>query len=465
MMRAWSLTCLLLACGSASALAPAAYPHLMEFRDALAAYQRGEHAVARPAFRHLAELGDPEARFNLGVMLLRGEGGDEAPAEGYAWVRWAAEAGLDAASAALPAIEAALDVGERAASEAVLAELRERHGLDRLLPGPEFDRWGDGCVVRNMQRVEPRYPARAAQARQIGYAELHFLLNPTGEVEAVHAMPSLVRDDPFAEAAVRAVRRWSARDCPSSDFRHLRQVILFDLHGRTDYGREAKAWAEAMLAEARAGGGAQAYAVALVDRLLPGLFELAPGERRDLMLRAAVAGVADAREHLGLWLEHAAPEHAARWRLLAARQGHGPALLWAARSNRLDPAERRQALLRAAGEGFLPAVLLAVRELATHPDAERRDAVAALRITSALPERLRREDPSMGQAHAAALAENGQFQEAAQWEQRALRAARRAGRDAGPFEQRLAAYRAGRAWRDAVPVTDDCGDVEVAPAP
>jgi TPR repeat protein len=448
MTRALMLTALLLASGSAAALSAPAYPHLMEFRDAMAAYEGGDHAVARAAFRHLAELGDPEARFNLGVMLLKGEGGEAEPVDGAAWARWALESSHPAATRAWDAIEAALSPEEREAALATLGELRARHDIASKLPKPPYSRAHDGCIAERMQRRAPYYPDRAARAQQIGYAVMHFLITPAGEVDAVHAMPSLVRNDQFADAATRAVRRWSARDCPAEAYRYATQVITFELDGGRDFTASTRKWADETLATARSGGAAEAYAVAVLDDLLKGLFGLEPGEQRELMLRAAVAGVPEARDHLAGWLYRTAPNDARRWRLLAARQGHAPALLWYAMLPEFSETERRAALLRAAHAGFLPAALLAVRDLALDPDHRRRDGAAALRITSALPESLLRVDPSMAQAHAAALAENGRFGEAAEWQQRALRTARRLGRDSTPFELRLQAYRDGRPWRE-----------------
>jgi hypothetical protein len=448
MTRALMLGILLLAGSTAAAIVPAAFPHLMEFRDALADYQRGEHVVARAAFRHLSELGDPEARFNLAVMLLKGEGGVEDEVEALAWMRWAAEAGNETARLALPTVEAALAEDAHRGADELLAALRAEHDALEMLQKEPRQYADSGCLLESMRRASPHYPARSAQERQIGYAVLHFLVSPEGNVDAVHAMPTLIRDDRFAEPARRAVRRWHAHDCPSNRYRHYTQIITFDLHGRTDFSESAHRWAQETLDRARTGDAAHAYLVAEVDAYMDGLFPLEAGERGRLMLRAAIAGIAEARHALAGWLQPISPAHAERWRVLAAGQGFAPALLAVSMRNDLPAAARRDALVRAARDGFLPAVLLAVRELASHPLEEERDGVLALTLTSALPERLLRDDPSLAEAHAAALAENGRMQEAVEWQQRALRVARRLKRERTQSELRLAAYRNGQPWRD-----------------
>ncbi len=44
------------------------------FDAGIAAYERGDYAIALQVFRPLAEEGDAEAQYNLGVMYNRGEG-------------------------------------------------------------------------------------------------------------------------------------------------------------------------------------------------------------------------------------------------------------------------------------------------------------------------------------------------------------------------------------------------------
>lgn len=469
MMRAMMLAALLFAGGPANAYQVAAFPHLMEFDEALAAYRRGDHEVARVAFHHLAELGDSEARFNLGVMLLRGEGGDRDEAGGFAWVRSAAAAGVTNAIAAVPAIEPELDAETIGLAEAQLDSLQARLDADRFgSAGPDAARIHHGCLARHMKRREPRYPQEAARRQQFGYATLHFLVAPDGNVDAVHAMPSLIRDDPFAKPAVQALRGWRAPDCPSTRYRTARQVVIFELPGGGHPGELSPAtrrWADMTLAAARDGSPAHAFQVAEIDRYVPHVFSLEPGERASLMLHAALAGIPEARYRLGVWLYRDAPYLAWRWFVLAARQGFAPAQVMLSGRDDLADGEAHRALIEAAEAGYLPAVLLAVRRLAMHPNPQLRDGERALSLTAALDERLLRTDPSMAEAHAAALAESGRFEEAVRWQERALREGRRLKRDLGQSESRLVAYREARAWRDQALIEHAAVEAEFVETP
>lgn len=59
--------------------------------DAQAAYERGDYATALQLLRLLAERGDAEARFHLGMMYARGDGVAQDNKEAVKWYRLAAE--------------------------------------------------------------------------------------------------------------------------------------------------------------------------------------------------------------------------------------------------------------------------------------------------------------------------------------------------------------------------------------
>ena len=74
---------MLLAMGGAATAGP--------FEDAVAAYQRGDYATALRLWHPLAEQGDSDAQFHLGVMYESGQGVLRNDAEAIKWYRKAAE--------------------------------------------------------------------------------------------------------------------------------------------------------------------------------------------------------------------------------------------------------------------------------------------------------------------------------------------------------------------------------------
>ena len=65
--------------------------HADQLQDGKAAADRGDYPAAFKLLSPLAGQGNAEAQFNLGMMYLDGKGADRDPAQGYAWIRKAAE--------------------------------------------------------------------------------------------------------------------------------------------------------------------------------------------------------------------------------------------------------------------------------------------------------------------------------------------------------------------------------------
>jgi TPR repeat protein len=74
-----------------AAAALVAMPLLADFKAGLDAYQKGDYATAAKEWRTLADEGEPEAQFNLGLLYLDGHGVPQNPAEAVSWFRRAAE--------------------------------------------------------------------------------------------------------------------------------------------------------------------------------------------------------------------------------------------------------------------------------------------------------------------------------------------------------------------------------------
>src|SRR5580704_5497117 len=69
----------------------AAVPALADFQTGLDAYQKGDFVGAAKEWRPLAEQGDPQAQFNLGLLFLDGHGVPQSSMEAANWFRRAAE--------------------------------------------------------------------------------------------------------------------------------------------------------------------------------------------------------------------------------------------------------------------------------------------------------------------------------------------------------------------------------------
>ena len=79
------LTLLTLAAGVA------VVPAFADFQTGVDAYQKGDYVGAAKEWRPLAEMGDPIAQFNLGLLYLDGHGVPQSSMEAANWFRRAAE--------------------------------------------------------------------------------------------------------------------------------------------------------------------------------------------------------------------------------------------------------------------------------------------------------------------------------------------------------------------------------------
>lgn len=89
-----------------------------ELTSATAAYQAGDLPLARERFGAAAQRGNRLAQFNLAVMLITGAGGDPDPAQGAAWLKKAAAAGLVQAQYSLAVFYEHGEIVERSLTEA-----------------------------------------------------------------------------------------------------------------------------------------------------------------------------------------------------------------------------------------------------------------------------------------------------------------------------------------------------------
>ncbi|MSP84039.1 MAG: hypothetical protein EXQ94_14310 [Alphaproteobacteria bacterium] len=106
----WSLAAL--------AVMLAAVPVLADFETGRRAYRAGDYAVALQEWTPLAEAGEPDAAFGLGLIYDRGHGVARDPATAALWYRQAADAGHAGAAYNLGNL---YRLGEGVAQDAVLS--------------------------------------------------------------------------------------------------------------------------------------------------------------------------------------------------------------------------------------------------------------------------------------------------------------------------------------------------------
>src|SRR6266853_1179907 len=98
------------------------------------AYAKGDYGRAFKDYRELAELGQPQAQYNLAVMYAKGQGARQSELNAYAWASLAAEGGYALGKTLADKLRPELAPGSEKLAEDIRAPF-SRAVLDaRLMP-------------------------------------------------------------------------------------------------------------------------------------------------------------------------------------------------------------------------------------------------------------------------------------------------------------------------------------------
>lgn len=397
-----------LLCGLAALLATATAPGAapVAFDATVAAYEAERFEPARSSFQRMAEAGLPEAQFNLGVMTLNGQGGPANRVEAALWVRLAADAEYEPAVEAVEVLMEHLDDDQQSRYRQRLPEWRERHARSALLERyrPEACQSdclepGDGAgpgstrmdvdasgstrsdevlatvddMALTADRTPPRYPRRAAEQAIMGRVILGGWVTGTGELRHPHVVDGFP-EKVFDHAAMEAWTSWQfdwPDGPPDSAPTYISQQIVFTLDEMKE-GPTQRALSEAIEAGEEDLHAAH-KAVWMVERLeLPVSEQARPESVVSIISRAAEAGVIRAQHDLSDRqargdMVRQDRDAAVFWLKQAAFEGDARAQFELTRWQRLDDDFRSDLQRAAARQGFLPAVLWALREQVTGP--------------------------------------------------------------------------------------------------
>ncbi len=130
------------------------------FDEGLAAAKRGDYETALREWRPLAERGDADAQYNLGVMYDTGQGVAQDYAEALKWYRRAAEQGHADAQSNLGFMYAK---GQGVVQDYVQAHMWLNLAVSRTPPGEARN-----AAVQVQNKIEKRMtPTRVAEAQKL----------------------------------------------------------------------------------------------------------------------------------------------------------------------------------------------------------------------------------------------------------------------------------------------------------
>ncbi|HEY4750706.1 MAG TPA: energy transducer TonB [Steroidobacteraceae bacterium] len=427
-----------------------------DFQAALREYNAGHYDTAHSQFLGLAELGDCSSQFNLGAMALKGQGGPQDNGSGVGWLQAANSNGCQQlVGAKLGALTARLSPAESQTA----AQLVGRYGHEALraqgVIDPDFT-CRDTSAAQVASMPSPEYPHQQAAPRQNAIVITALTVGADGHArdpEVLLAVP----EDGFAAAAVEA---WlNAQFTPAMRNGQALPSRLAAKHVFAFQGGQPLADADAFRRArpaADTGDPSAEYLVGLTGTVDASL-GIPSARAGQLLLGAARDGDAQAQYWIGselrasaechpqadgsVWLRHAAEGGSAAAQLVRAGDLLGGA------PSAAQVTEARALLQKAASSDSYYVRKHVVALLAASPVAAARDPATAQSVAVKLAAGEIQSDPQMFEALAAAAAANGDFQNAVAQQQRALHKAQSLGWDTRLMSERMAAYRAGRAWR------------------
>lgn len=418
MIRLLSGLAVLLVTGPGLAATP------VEFDATVTTYEEERFKPARTSFRRMAEAGVPEAQFNLGVMMLNGQGGAADRVEAALWIRVSADAGYQPATEAVDVVMKHLDDEQRSAFDQRLSDWQDRHAHGSLIERHQPETCESDCLERDenelpssgetrepesetsdsevlvttvdgkellvKQRVQPHYPRDAADSGTMGRVVLGAWLGDTGTLQHPHIIEQHP-GDVFGEAATKAFKRWQfewPEGVPASAPKYMTQEIVFTLdslsRGNQPNGGKTQRELQSAIEESESDLEAAHKAIWMVERLQLPVPEQA---KRDavvsVIFQAAQAGVPRAQRDLadrlvGGEMVQQDREAAIFWLKQAAFEGDAIAQFKLASRDWIPEDFRRDLRRAAALDGFLPALLWELREQVATPDSVDRQYLEAL---------------------------------------------------------------------------------------
>lgn len=442
------------------------------FDTAMELYQAGDYERAYSLFESYAAIGNSGAQFNIGVMYYKGQLVEKDWAKAYAWMALAGESGGSEQHIGLSKkLFAKFSEEKQIRATEELNTLKTKYGGDAIssfikpiLLEDEDCSYG----VEKVHHVTAKYPKRRLERGDMGIVELEYTIWKDGSVRDVQATSSDHKD--FTKAAVKAVLQWKYKTPlingePSIIYKH-RLSTRFILNGAEGDAQKVTTFLDGLKVKAQEGNPVYQYHFAeniakasTYARSLKG-FDYQDKDSNEWFYKAAEGGILEAQYKIGRNQYYGQgcyenKEAGMRWLLKSASGGYAEAqylmaleflkdsdlvyhedesVMWleAAAANDFGPAQAKLAWLYATAKEerfYQPkkSVDLLQRDIEGYYD-----------------------DVFIYETKAASYAANGKYKKAIKYQKKAISEAEDFDRDLGLLNERLLAYKSGKAWRQSI---------------
>jgi hypothetical protein len=435
-------------------------------------YKEKKYEEAFQYFNEMAEVGNTQAMYNIGVMYYKGEGVKQDWTKAFAWMSVAGTRSSKEAykQAAVEILNSLSELEQKAAQE-LAVELVDRFSEEgvknSLAPEPLSD---EDCTqdVSPIKRSPPDYPVAELRKGRIGTVVSEFTVSPQGYVRDVIVISAT--SPWFAATTVNALLHW--RYSPRVE--NNRAIPKIGVKTRISYlinskdtGRLLKRGFVSELNNVRekadAGDAVEQFKYAMMlDQYkefksdLKGI-NLEYQEANKWYLASAVSGLANAQYYLGRNMMEGFgceidEKAGTKWIRSAAIGGYSPARRFLAAKMINGPSEQNYREMvkflkySVDQDSYYPAKILLAWEYATSLLDDIRNGPMALELLKSEPTDYY--DPvRVEETKAAAYAEIGDFTKAVSSQDSALESAKKYGWEIAEMRSRLQSYKDNKPWR------------------
>lgn len=442
-----------------------------DFELGMKYYAASNFEKAHREFRQAAKFGDTSAQFNLGVMYYRGEFVARDPILAYAWLALAAQEPEYMEQGLHLKIYKGFSDEQKKLADLAYQELFRQFSAgaieESLLPVLDLES-AMSNKLRLIKQVNPEYPNWMLSNGKIGWVDIFFSIDKEG-ITRDHVV-SFSSSDSFTKVTVDAVRKWRYEplviDGKATSVNGMKIKFQFTLED-VEFN---KTKVKKILSEAKE----KADAGDVKEQFLYGyLLDVLPTNTKKALGSAAI-------------------DNPNKWYLLAAQNGSPQAGFFLGQNmingNMCVPDKNKSMgwLLRAAQKNIIEAQYLLALELlsgsrlqknedqgmywlnraantisknngpaklrlawilATHPNKDLRDGALALNHLQAIDKDYQ-DKQTYYRTAAAVYAENGDFEAATQWQEKALSDAKSLDLPMDALREQLLSYQNKQALRD-----------------
>ena len=183
-----------------------------DFIGAMDSYVKGDHESAYEEFLQLAEVGNAEAIYNIGVMYFQGEFVEQNYAQAYAWMKIANSFDEQYSTVNAKNKLSITQVGE---SEILFENLAEQYGqqsysnnLKPFVCSREDYNKSSVPTYTAIKKIAPKAPSTARRKQVNGYINVGFSIDAEGNVVDVDLLDEFPRGLGYAVETMRAVKKF-----------------------------------------------------------------------------------------------------------------------------------------------------------------------------------------------------------------------------------------------------------------